>query len=85
MYLCADLFHCHGTGDASCHACACPCRPLPACATHATPCQAKLGSMAELERELDKYRRAAREAAEKEAAAKKSSGLWGYIAGSGSS
>ncbi|KAG2425945.1 hypothetical protein HXX76_013318 [Chlamydomonas incerta] len=47
--------------------------------------QAKLGSMAELERELDKYRRAAREAAEKEAAAKKSSGLWGYIAGSGSS
>ncbi|KAG2435000.1 hypothetical protein HYH02_011998 [Chlamydomonas schloesseri] len=47
--------------------------------------QAKLSSMSELERELDKYRRAAREAAEKEAAAKKSSGLWGYIAGSGSS
>ncbi|GIL58353.1 hypothetical protein Vafri_13410 [Volvox africanus] len=48
--------------------------------------QAKLGQLGELERELDKYRRAAREAAEKEAAAKKGGGgFWGYIAGSGNS
>ncbi|GIL81267.1 hypothetical protein Vretimale_1171 [Volvox reticuliferus] len=48
--------------------------------------QAKLGQLGELERELEKYRRAAREAAEKEAAAKKGGGgFWGYIAGSGSS
>ncbi|GLC41365.1 hypothetical protein PLESTB_001019800 [Pleodorina starrii] len=50
--------------------------------------QAKLGQLGELERELEKYRRAAREAAEKEAAAaakKGGGGFWGYIAGSGGS
>ncbi|EFJ47063.1 hypothetical protein VOLCADRAFT_121032 [Volvox carteri f. nagariensis] len=47
--------------------------------------QAKLGQLGELEREMEKYRRAAREAAEKEAASKKGGGFWGYIAGSSGS